>query len=141
MLSMFQAGFFSGIWCTPMVSSLCVKKCPQSQITCIDVSSFSPQSLQDTSLSGGFLLWSIMADCPRRNCSACDVPPDKGLQKKQTLFRSYCRSGRRSNPAGPLAYRKPSGVNHSAIHYVFCSLLKTFRVFTTSQPLVTFWPA
>jgi hypothetical protein len=32
---MSHSGFFSGIWCTPMVSSLCVIKCPQSQITWI----------------------------------------------------------------------------------------------------------
>jgi hypothetical protein len=69
MLSMSQAGFFSGIWCNPMVSSLCLIKCPQSQIMWIGVSSFSPQSLQDTSPSGGLLLWSTMADCLRRNAT------------------------------------------------------------------------
>jgi hypothetical protein len=69
MLSMSHAGFFSGIWCTPMVFSLCDIKCPQSHIMWIGVSSSSPHSLQDTSPTGGFLLWSIMVDCRRRNAN------------------------------------------------------------------------
>jgi hypothetical protein len=70
MLSMSHSGFFWGIWCTPMVSSLCDKKCSQSQITWIGVSTSSPQSLQDTtSPSGGFLLWFTMVDFLRRNAN------------------------------------------------------------------------
>jgi hypothetical protein len=69
MLSMSHAGFFSGIWCTPMVFSLCDIKCPQSHIMWIGVSSSSPHSLQDTSPTGGFLLWSRMVDCRRRNAN------------------------------------------------------------------------
>jgi hypothetical protein len=55
-LSMSHSGLSSGIWWTPMVFSLCCTKCPQSQIMWIPVSSSSPQCLQDTSPSGGFLL-------------------------------------------------------------------------------------
>jgi hypothetical protein len=36
----------------------------------IGVSLSSPYSLQDTSPSGGFLLWSIMIDCRRRNANS-----------------------------------------------------------------------
>jgi hypothetical protein len=87
MLSMSQAGFFSGIWCTPMVSSLCVIKCPQSQIMWIGVSSFSPQSLQDTSPSGGLLIWSTMADCLRRNAN-----PKRNLAIRRTTERACFNS-------------------------------------------------
>jgi hypothetical protein len=84
MLSMSQDGFFSGIWCTPMVFSLCVIKCLQSQIRWIGVSSSSPQSLQDTSPSGGFLLWSTMPDCLRRNAN-----PERNLAIRSTTERAY----------------------------------------------------
>jgi hypothetical protein len=49
--------------------------------------SCSPQSLQDTYPSGGFLLWSTMADCQRRNAN-----PESNLAIRPTTERACFNS-------------------------------------------------
>jgi hypothetical protein len=69
------------------VQPVFVIKCPQSQIMWIGVSSFSPLSLQDTSPSGGFLLWFTMVDCLRRNAN-----PERNLALRPTTERACFNS-------------------------------------------------
>jgi hypothetical protein len=127
MLSISHSVFFSGIWCTPMVSSLCVKKCPQSHITWIGVSSSSPQSLQDISLSGGFLLWFTMADCLRRNAN-----PVRNLTIRPTVvracFNNWSLFGRLQVGYQTLVCQWPSVDCHLLVHLEIMSSLSSFLI-------------
>jgi hypothetical protein len=127
MLSMSQDGFFSSIWCTPMVSSLCAIKCPQSQIRWIGVSSSSPQSLQDTSPRGGLLLWSTMADCLRRNAN-----PERNLAIHPTTERAYFISWSLFSRSGvgyqTLVCLKSSDDCHLSVHLEIMFSLSSFLI-------------
>jgi hypothetical protein len=119
--------FFSGIWCTPMVSSLCIKKCPQSQITWIGVSLSSPQSLQDTSPSGGFLLWFTMVDCLRRNAN-----PVRNLTILPTVeracFNNWSLFGRSGVGYQTLVCLKSSVDCHLLVHLEIMSSLSSLLI-------------
>jgi hypothetical protein len=127
MLSMSHSGFFSGIWCTPIVSSLCVKKCPQSQIMWIGVSSSSPQSLQDTSPSGGFLLWFTMVDCLRRNAN-----PVRNLTILPTVvracFNNWSLFGKSGVGYQTLVCLKSSVDCHLLVHFEIMFSLSSFLI-------------
>jgi hypothetical protein len=93
----------------------------------IGVSSFSPQSLQDTSQSGRILLWSTMADCLRRNANPernFAIPPTT----ERICFNSWSLFGWSGVGYQTLVCLKSSDDCHISVHLEIMFSLSSFLI-------------